>query len=68
MLVSTDGTVRKFASEAAFLANNYSFDYVEVAPSDFSMPATGASVNGVESDLADVSQGGNISGLIAALL
>ncbi len=65
MVVSTDGTVRKFASEAAFLANNYSFDYVEVTPSGFSMPATGASVNGVESDLADVSQGGNVSGPIA---
>jgi len=58
MLVAADGTVRKFASEAAFNANNYSFDYVETVPSTFTMPTTGAVISGVETGLSNVAQSG----------
>lgn len=62
MLVAADGTVRKFATEAAFNANNYSFDYVETVPSTYTMPTTGAVVSGSETGLSNVAQSGAVVG------
>ncbi|MFA5248782.1 MAG: hypothetical protein WC415_06265, partial [Patescibacteria group bacterium] len=61
-VIGTDGSARKFASEAAFVANNYNFDYVEIASS---LPTVGTSVAGMEEDLSDVSQGGGSHGTIS---
>ncbi|MDD5527837.1 MAG: hypothetical protein PHO56_02555, partial [Patescibacteria group bacterium] len=65
MLFAADGTARKFASQAAFDANNYNFAYVETVPSTYVMPSTGATINGMESGLDTVSQSGVIPGPVA---
>ena len=65
MLLSTDGTARKFASQAAFDANNYSFNYVATVPSTYVMPTTGSLVNGMEAGLDTVSQNGASVGPVA---
>ncbi len=65
MLIAADGTARPFASQAAFDANNYNFNYVATVPSTYVMPTTGATINGVESTLSDVSQGGTATGPVA---
>lgn len=65
-VIGADGSAKKFASEAGFVSNNYSFDYVQTVASTFTMPASGSAVNGREDSLADVSQGGGAgSGVIA---
>jgi hypothetical protein len=62
----TDGKARKFASEAAFLANNYNWDNIQTAATTFVMPSTGSAVAGREDGIADVSQGGGAgSGVVA---
>ena len=65
MLLAADGTARKFASQASFDSNNYNFNYVATVPSTFVMPTTGAIINGTETVLDDVSQGGATNGPVA---
>ncbi|HTW96161.1 MAG TPA: hypothetical protein VMD74_00700 [Candidatus Methylomirabilis sp.] len=65
MLLAADGTARKFATEAAFNANNYNFDYVATAPSTYVLPSSGATVAGVESALTNVAQSGTVPGPVA---
>ncbi|MDD4902231.1 MAG: hypothetical protein PHE24_03765 [Patescibacteria group bacterium] len=65
MLLAADGTARKFASQAAFDANSYNFDYVATVPTAYVMPSTGAVVNGIESGLNTVSQSGVVPGPVA---
>ena len=66
MVLAADGSARKFASQAAFDANNYSFNYVATVPSTFVMPTTGTTVSGFENGLDTVSQNGVSSGPIAS--
>jgi len=65
MVLAADGTARKFASQAAFDSNNYSFNYVATVPSAYVMPTTGALINGMESALDTVSQNGASVGPVA---
>ncbi|HTX86645.1 MAG TPA: hypothetical protein VMC41_01090 [Candidatus Nanoarchaeia archaeon] len=65
MVLAADGTVRKFASQAAFDANNYNFNYVATVPSTYVMPTTGAVINGMESSLDNVAQSGSVPGPVA---
>jgi hypothetical protein len=65
MLLAADGTARKFASQAAFDANNYNFSYVATVPSTYTVPTIGAAISGVETTLSDVSQGGVVTGPVA---
>jgi hypothetical protein len=65
LLLASDGTARSFASEAAFTANNYNFNYVATVPSTFVMPTAGTAVSGLEETLDDVSQGGTAVGPVA---
>ncbi|MCF7820370.1 MAG: hypothetical protein K9M44_02780, partial [Candidatus Pacebacteria bacterium] len=56
-----DGTdYRMFASEAAFLANNFSFD--DVVTTDMSFTASGATISGFEAELFDPAQSGTTGG------
>jgi hypothetical protein len=66
MLLAADGTARKFASEAAFTANNYNFDYVATVPSTYVMPSTGTAISGVETSLTNVAQSGVATGPVAS--
>ncbi len=61
-----DGTnYRKFASEAAFNANRFRFDFVQTAPASWtSLTPMGTDITGAESGLIDTSSGagGSITG------
>ncbi len=52
--IDADGKARKFASEASFTGNRFSFDNVLVAST---IPTTGTAIAGVETALADTSSG-----------
>jgi hypothetical protein len=61
-LIDASGNARKFTDGAAFLANNYKWDdIVEVTSA---IPAAGDAVEGAESALTDVAQGGGTGTVI----
>ncbi len=65
-------TYRPFSSEAAFMANRFSFAHVATAPESMSLTPAGSAISGVDSNLTDVSGGasGSVStgtGLSVAL-
>ncbi len=55
--IAEDGTARKIANEAAFLANRFRWDFVVTAPASYSLPTLGTDITGAEDDLIDTSQG-----------
>lgn len=53
-----DGTnFRKFASEAAFYANKFNFNFVQTAPAAMTMTPLGSDITGLESGLTDLTMG-----------
>ena len=55
------GKARKFASEAAFLANGFKMSFVNTVPSTYTWPSAGADITGMEDTLSDTSQGGSVA-------
>lgn len=53
--IAEDGTARKFADEAALMANRYSMS--DVVDSTLTAPTTGTEITGAEGDLTDTSEG-----------